>query len=92
LISSPSPTFSYLYTQQGVDLFSKSYIFIPIHEALHWSLAVICQPGMLDDTEPIILHIDSVEGGGSNSQQGAYACSHDDLRVLVRIVKTTSGC
>jgi Ulp1 family protease len=30
-----------------VDLFSKKYLFIPICEAEHWSLAVICYPGNL---------------------------------------------
>lgn len=31
----------------GVDLFKKSLIFIPIHEATHWSLAVVVHPGVL---------------------------------------------
>lgn len=29
----------------SVDLFSKDFIFVPIHDALHWSLAIICFPG-----------------------------------------------
>ena len=30
---------------KGVDLFKKDFIFVPINEALHWSLAVIYRPG-----------------------------------------------
>jgi hypothetical protein len=30
---------------QGIDIFSKDYIFIPICEKLHWTLAVVCFPG-----------------------------------------------
>ena len=32
---------------QDVDLFSKDFIFVPVHEALHWSLMVVCHPGAL---------------------------------------------
>ncbi len=28
-----------------MDLFSKDYIFVPIHGYLHWSLVLICHPG-----------------------------------------------
>ena len=30
---------------KNIDLFSKDFIFVPINEALHWSLAIICKPG-----------------------------------------------
>ncbi len=30
---------------QTVDIFSKDYLIIPIHDTLHWSLAIICHPG-----------------------------------------------
>ncbi|GFR42304.1 hypothetical protein Agub_g3204 [Astrephomene gubernaculifera] len=29
---------------KGFDLFSKDYIFVPVHDALHWSLVLICHP------------------------------------------------
>eukprot|EP00241_Pyramimonas_parkeae_P017379 CAMPEP_0114291150 /NCGR_PEP_ID=MMETSP0059-20121206/8328_1 /TAXON_ID=36894 /ORGANISM="Pyramimonas parkeae, Strain CCMP726" /LENGTH=620 /DNA_ID=CAMNT_0001412619 /DNA_START=264 /DNA_END=2126 /DNA_ORIENTATION=+ len=29
-----------------VDIFSKEFLFIPVHSDLHWSLAVICNPGV----------------------------------------------
>ena len=51
------------HCSQGVDLFQKSFIFVPIHEALHWSVAIVCDPGLhVDNPEPIILHLDSMEG------------------------------
>lgn len=33
---------------QGVDIFSKDYLFVPVHDALHWSLVIICHPGLLE--------------------------------------------
>ncbi|KAF9113200.1 hypothetical protein BGX27_002041 [Mortierella sp. AM989] len=39
-----------------IDIFSKKYIIIPIHENLHWYLAIISNPGLLlqeqECTEP----------------------------------------
>lgn len=40
LLHLPPPPFL-----QDVDLFAKDYIFVPVHEALHWSLMVVCHPG-----------------------------------------------
>jgi len=52
---------------QKVDIFSKDFVFIPICEKLHWTLAVICFPGaeqtQLQGTEqqlPCILHLNSI--------------------------------
>jgi Ulp1 family protease len=30
-----------------VDIFSKDFLFVPIHDALHWSLAIICHPALI---------------------------------------------
>lgn len=30
---------------RSVDIFAKDYIFVPIHDHLHWSLMIICHPG-----------------------------------------------
>lgn len=32
-------------TKKNIDIFSKTFIFIPINESLHWSLCVVCNPG-----------------------------------------------
>jgi hypothetical protein len=53
---------------QRVDIFSKDFLLVPVHDVLHWSLAVVCHPsavgGMLGpDIKPCILHLDSMQGG-----------------------------
>ncbi|KAJ9522797.1 hypothetical protein QJQ45_019785, partial [Haematococcus lacustris] len=52
---------------KNVDLFSKDYVFVPIHEALHWSLALICHPGRWAQQQgqpsTCILHLDSMASG-----------------------------
>ncbi|ESQ29464.1 hypothetical protein EUTSA_v10023376mg [Eutrema salsugineum] len=45
---------------KGVDLFRKAYIFIPIHEDLHWSLVIVCIPDKEDESGLTILHLDSL--------------------------------
>lgn len=30
---------------KNVDVFDMDYILIPIHDAAHWSLAIVCHPG-----------------------------------------------
>ncbi|KAF8016593.1 hypothetical protein BT93_H1957 [Corymbia citriodora subsp. variegata] len=45
---------------KGVNIFQKAYVFIPIHEDLHWSLAIICIPDKDCHSGPNILHLDSL--------------------------------
>ncbi|KAJ7953631.1 ubiquitin-like-specific protease 1D [Quillaja saponaria] len=45
---------------KGVNIFEKAYVLIPIHEDLHWSLAIICIPDKEEESGPIILHLDSL--------------------------------
>ncbi|KAH7686181.1 Ulp1 peptidase protein [Dioscorea alata] len=45
---------------KGVNIFQKSYIFLPIHGHSHWSLVIICIPAKEDESGPIILHLDSL--------------------------------
>lgn len=56
--------------RKGIDVFSKKFIYIPINEHLHWSLAVVVNPGKivesdekkdLDDEAPVILFLDSLK-------------------------------
>ncbi|RWW67108.1 hypothetical protein BHE74_00025467, partial [Ensete ventricosum] len=51
---------------KGVNIFQKSYVFIPVHGEMHWSLAIICIPAQEDKSGPIVLHLDSL--GFHNSQ------------------------
>ena len=52
-----------------VDLFTKDFIFVPIGEYLHWSLAIIHRPGAFllprearPGSEPCIMYLDSMGG------------------------------
>ncbi|GAV82211.1 LOW QUALITY PROTEIN: Peptidase_C48 domain-containing protein, partial [Cephalotus follicularis] len=45
---------------KGVNIFQKAYVFIPIHDDLHWSLVIICIPDKEEESGPIILHLDSL--------------------------------
>ncbi|XP_043724692.1 ubiquitin-like-specific protease 1D isoform X2 [Telopea speciosissima] len=46
---------------KGVNIFQKAYIFLPIHENLHWSLVIICNLEKDDESGQIILlHLDSL--------------------------------
>ena len=51
---------------QTVDLFKYRFVFVPIHDHLHWSLAVICNAGNAvaqgQPNAPFILHLDSLKG------------------------------
>ncbi len=63
-LSLPRPT---PYARQRVDLFSKDYLFVPVHVdgLAHWSLAVVCHPGRL-------------AGAGAGAGQGAD-CAADGV-------------
>ncbi|KAK8969785.1 Ubiquitin-like-specific protease 1D [Platanthera guangdongensis] len=52
---------------KGVNIFEKAYIFLPIHEDLHWSLVIISVPPKEDESCIITLHLDSL--GMHNSSQ-----------------------
>jgi Ulp1 family protease len=70
---------------QSVDIFSKDFLFIPIHEGLHWSLVVVTHPGNW--------HLDKK---ATNSTHGHAMILHfDSLRELmlcVRVGVCVSGC
>ncbi|EFJ53251.1 hypothetical protein VOLCADRAFT_86350 [Volvox carteri f. nagariensis] len=48
-----------------VDLFSKDFIFVPIHGTLHWSLVLICHPGNVVQQAD---HLRPPEGGPEGSR------------------------
>ena len=33
--------------KKGLNVFSKTFLFIPINQSLHWSLCVVVNPGAL---------------------------------------------
>ena len=77
---------------RGIDLFQKRLVFVPVNQDLHWSLAVLVNPGAVtfslptggrhaqSDTSlpmPCILTMDSLSG-----QHCAYTVSSDLRRWL----------
>ncbi|BDA46428.1 probable Sentrin-specific protease 7 at N-terminal half [Coccomyxa sp. Obi] len=51
---------------KALDIFEKDFLFVPIHDHLHWSLLIVCNPGAdSSDTSktPCMLHLDSMSGG-----------------------------
>lgn len=69
-----------------VDLFEKEFIFVPIHDALHWSLAIVCNPGSDGRPgqlhSPLILHLDSLEGERP----------HHTVSLWVKLSRSKSPC
>ena len=55
---------------RNVDIFSKDFIFVPIHDHLHWSLLVICHPGAELPATGRRPRSSSGGGGGSNNSGG----------------------
>ncbi|KAF8751384.1 hypothetical protein HU200_012055 [Digitaria exilis] len=51
---------------RNVDIFTKSYLILPINETMHWSLIIVCMPTKGADSGPMMLHLDSL--GLHNSQ------------------------
>ena len=37
--------------KRGIDIFKKKFVFIPINEALHWSLCVVVNPGAIENND-----------------------------------------
>jgi Ulp1 family protease len=33
-----------------LDVFDMDYVLVPIHDHAHWSLAIICQPGVISSS------------------------------------------
>eukprot|EP00249_Psilotum_nudum_P011229 c23037_g1_i1 orf=128-2059(+) len=58
---------------KGINIFTKVYLLVPIHDSAHWSLAIICFAHSGDIVLPHILHLDSMSSGHA---------SEDVFRVL----------
>ncbi|KAI8112490.1 hypothetical protein M9434_003813 [Picochlorum sp. BPE23] len=60
------------------DMFSKDFLFIPIHDQLHWSLIIVCHPGaqikmptcnvkeVKNHEEAFMIHLDSLRPPGGH--------------------------
>lgn len=69
---------------KSVDLFAKDYIFIPVHDSLHWSLCIVCHPGNVGPYNPAAQH-EAYCGWGSGKQR-----EHGDPCIL-HLDSMTSG-
>ncbi|KAG0590484.1 hypothetical protein KC19_1G103000 [Ceratodon purpureus] len=82
---------------RGINIFEKDYLFIPVHDKLHWSLAIICfpnhGPGSASGCERCILHLDSMTCGHDSStvfrlirsylvEEGALMEGDDSIKTL----------
>lgn len=38
-----------LHALQDVNIFQKDFLFVPIHDVLHWSLVIVCHPALLPE-------------------------------------------
>lgn len=50
---------------QGVDIFAKDFLVFPYHQDLHWSIFLLCYPGIDRDgrcRRACLLHLDSLHG------------------------------
>ena len=55
-------------TNRGINVFTKKFIYVPIHRNQHWSLMVIINPGLIDFCDdlnvkseiPVMLHLDGL--------------------------------
>ncbi|KAI7819773.1 hypothetical protein BC939DRAFT_479305 [Gamsiella multidivaricata] len=85
-----------------IDLFSKKYIIIPIHENVHWYLAIITNPGLLlkESSDPR-LGPNSAPDPGSDSEtkspspvsndvfsENSSADKHEDISLKSPLSKT----
>lgn len=67
---------------KGADLFTLDYVFVPVHDAQHWSLAIACFPG--GGPGRCILHLDSLsQGGGLHSPEQVAGSIRAYLQVCV---------
>ena len=50
--------------QEIIDIFAKDFVFVPIYDAGHWTLAIICNPPSNVHVFPrpptLLLHLDSL--------------------------------
>lgn len=68
------------------------FLFVPIHDHLHWSLLIVCNPGAdPEDTSrtPCMLHLDSMTGMHHTCMPICHIhdvqnCSPQDARFCVR--------
>ncbi|DBA05391.1 TPA: hypothetical protein N0F65_007553 [Lagenidium giganteum] len=68
------------WTQKESDFFDKRFVFVPINDSFHWSVAVICNPGsaiirqrrrLKHEESPHLATVDLVDDGTDSSKEQA---------------------
>jgi hypothetical protein len=78
---------------KGTNIFEKDYLFVPIHDNLHWSLAVICFPGADDGgsgSECCIIHLDSMTHG--HNSQAVFRLLRRSVEIFLLCIHMVPTC
>ena len=67
---------------KSVDLFAKEFVFVPINESLHWSLAIIHRPGAF---------LASLRNGERSAATAAAAAAHEASDVAAASARSAAG-
>jgi len=51
--------------KKNIDIFQKKLIFVPVNSDLHWSLAVVVNPGFIGNNSDDLIEEESTTNEGS---------------------------
>ncbi|OQS02423.1 hypothetical protein THRCLA_05207 [Thraustotheca clavata] len=68
-----------------VPIFERRFLFVPVNENCHWSLAVICNPGGLikPKAEPIVVDVDEMPSDIIGESQEFEETSNDKVACIL---------
>ncbi|MCO5610238.1 hypothetical protein L7F22_064474 [Adiantum nelumboides] len=75
---------------KGINIFKKEYLFIPIHNSCHWSLAVVCFP--VGQRVPLILHLDSMSSTAGHPSLFIYSVIKSYLTAERKYLRQHQDC
>ncbi|MCO5563770.1 hypothetical protein L7F22_017418 [Adiantum nelumboides] len=75
---------------KGINIFEKAYLFIPIHNSCHWSLAVVCFP--VGQRVPLILHLDSMSSTAGHPSLVIYSVIKSYLTAERKYLRQQQDC
>ena len=90
---SPPPRLQYVCVRpQDEDVFSKEYVFMPVHIGRHWSLLLVAHPGVQWGAETCrercIIHFDSLASlGGYMQHLGRAAATNAPVLQMIQPAK-----
>jgi len=81
-------------TAKNLDVFSKRFVFVPVNESLHWSLAVVVNPGALvNGKENIENHSDTDNNNNYDNEEAGCIIFLDSLKAhrMATIARALNG-